>query len=122
MTRSNAFLPYDTRTLPPAVVRYLSAQDDTSDRQSVVDVFASNARVTDEGITYKGQEAIRGWLTTAATEFTYTTTLIGQRSDEPDQWSVHARIEGDFPGGVADLGFQFSIFGGEITELSISPL
>ena len=120
MTQSAAFSRYKADVLPPAIVRYLGAQADTGNRELLVDVFATDASVTDEGITHRGRDAIRRWLATAATEFTYTTTLIGQRSDETDRWTVLARIDGNFPGGTANLRFQFAVQADEITELVIA--
>lgn len=118
---STEFLPYDASDLPPAIVRYLDAKDDTRNRESVLDAFAPGARVTDEGILYEGLDAVHGWLTSVATEYTYTTTLTGQRSDGPGQWTVRARLQGDFPGGVADLLFRFAAGDEGITELVIAP-
>lgn len=121
MTPSQAFSPYDVDALPPVVAHYLSAQDDAHDRASLVTAFALHATVTDEGITHEGQDAIGHWLTTAATEYTYTTTLIGQRRDETGQWAVLARLDGNFPGGTAELAFRFRVLNDTIEELLIAP-
>jgi hypothetical protein len=113
-----AFSPDD---LPPVVVRYLDAQADAAQRRAVADAFADDARVVDEGIEYSGIDAIAGWLATTASEFTYTTTLIGQRSPGADRWDVLARLEGNFPGGVADLWFRFTTRDDRIVGLVIAP-
>lgn len=122
MTNSIRFAPYDADTLPSAIVRYLAAKDDTRGRESIIDVFTADASVTDERIRYDGRDAILGWLGTVATEFTYTTTLIGQRREGESDWVVLARLEGDFPGGIAELGFRFSVRGDRIAQLLIAPV
>lgn len=119
MTNSEDIQPFDADDLPAVVVRYLDAQG--GDRRSAIDVFAPDARVTDEGIRYDGPDAIRGWLGTVATAYTYTTTLTGQQHVGEDRWIVIARLEGDFPGGVADLRYRFTVHGDRISELVIAP-
>ena len=121
MTNSNRFAPYDADALPAAIVRYLAAKDDIRGRESIIDVFAADASVTDERIRYDGRDAILAWLGTVATEFTYTTTLIGQRREGDSGWVVLARLEGDFPGGIAELGFRFTVQADHIAELVIAP-
>lgn len=112
---------FDSASLPPAVARYLAAQHQGADREAVLDAFAPDAHVRDEGVDYSGHQAIRGWLTTAATEYTYTTTFTGQRREAPDRWIVAARLEGDFPGGIADLRFRFTVRDDLIADLLIAP-
>lgn len=35
-------------------------------------------------------------------------------------WIAHHRIEGNFPGGVADLAYRFEVSGGLIARLDIT--
>ena len=112
---------FDASALPPVIRSYLNKQLDRSQRPSMVELFASDARVVDEGIEYSGIDAIRGWLGTVASQYTYTTTFTGQRHGESDRWEVLARLEGNFPGGVADLRFRFVIDDGRIADLVIAP-
>lgn len=121
MSHTDGFDAYDTETVPPAVARYLSAQGDEEGRQSVVEAFTADARVTDEGIDYDGRDGIRAWLDKTGSEYTYTTALIGQRQEGPDQWTVVAHLEGDFPGGVVDLRYRFSLEQDRISRLIIAP-
>src|SRR5690606_41005821 len=62
---------YDTELLPPVVVSYLDRQTDPKQRASLAELFAADARVVDEGIEYRGIDAIRGWLGTTASDYTY---------------------------------------------------
>ncbi|WP_341940879.1 nuclear transport factor 2 family protein [Microbacterium sp. LWH10-1.2] len=121
MTESHDLRPFQPAELPSAVARYLSAQDSRTGRESALEVFGSEAHVRDDGIDYHGHAAIHGWLTTVASEFTYTTTLIGQRQVDAERWVVAARLEGDFPGGVADLRYRFAVRDGLIDDLVIAP-
>ena len=121
MSHTDAFDISDPATLPPVVARYLSAQGDDEARQSVVEAFTADARVTDEGIDYDGRDGIRAWLDKTGSEYTYTTALTGQRQEGPDQWTVLAHLEGDFPGGVVDLRYRFDLDRDKISRLIIAP-
>jgi hypothetical protein len=48
-----------------------------------------------------------------------TVEVTGTRRDG-DDWIVAIRLEGDFPGGVADLEQRFTLRDGEITRLVIA--
>jgi ketosteroid isomerase-like protein len=62
--------------LPGCIDTYQQAHD-RRDTQTALATFTDGATVIDEDTTYVGTEAIRGWLDTAASEFTYTRTLLG---------------------------------------------
>ena len=121
MAETHTVDPYDAAILPEVIVRYLREHGDGGDWRAVLQTFSADGRVTDEGIRYEGTDRIRDWLTKAASEYTYATTLIGQRQEWPDQWVVSARLQGNFPGGTADLRYRFTVREGEIAELTIAP-
>jgi hypothetical protein len=121
MSHTDVFDVYDPATVPPVVARYLSARADDERRQSVVEAFTADARVTDEGIDYHGRDGIRAWLDKTGSEYTYTTAPTGQRQDGPHQWTVLVHLEGDFPGGVVDLRYRFSLDQDRISRLIIAP-
>jgi hypothetical protein len=121
VSHTDGFDAYDTATVPPVVAKYLSDQGDDGRRQSVVEAFTADARVTDEGIDYDGPDGIRSWLDKTGSEYTYTTALTGQRQEGPDQWTVLAHLEGDFPGGAVDLRYRFSLDQDRISRLTIAP-
>jgi hypothetical protein len=121
MTRSAEFSDYDPAALPAAVAGYLDAGAEAGQRRMLADIFAWDATVTDEGSDHVGRDAIRGWLTTAGSGFTYTTTPTGQHRDDGPHWVVAVRLEGDFPGGVADLRYRFTMRGAQIAQLVIAP-
>ncbi|MFG2358423.1 nuclear transport factor 2 family protein [Streptomyces sp. NPDC048521] len=107
--------------LPGAVRAYLDARA-RDDRPAAAECFTPSAVVVDDGSTYRGHEAIRRWLSRSSTEYTYTTTLMTAVRHDRTHCNVTQRLEGDFPGGVADLDFAFTLDGAGITELVIGPL
>ncbi|WP_222843935.1 nuclear transport factor 2 family protein [Cellulosimicrobium sp. CUA-896] len=82
-------------------------------------VFAPDATVFDEGTTYSGTEQIRAWVARSSTEYTYTSTRIGQDVADDSRAVVLVRLDGNFPGGTATLRYQFELQDGLITRLAI---
>ncbi|MER8160951.1 nuclear transport factor 2 family protein [Streptomyces sp. NPDC094472] len=112
--------PSDATDLPDVVKRYLKAHNE-HDLPAVSATLTPDATVTDDGRTYKGIPAIERWLDRAASEYTYTTTLIGAERDGPDRYTVTQHLEGDFPGGTVDLHYRFILYQGLISHLTIAP-
>jgi hypothetical protein len=113
---------FDPSRLPAAIRRYLETPRGPAVTPSAVaEIFTADARVVDERTEYRGTDAIAGWCRTAGSEYTYTTTYLGQGSAAPEQWTVATRLEGNFPGGVADLEYRFRLDGDRIAELVIAP-
>jgi ketosteroid isomerase-like protein len=106
--------------LPETIRTYLTAHQ-ARDIDLAVSSYTPDATVVDEGRTYRGHDEIRDWLGRSATEYTYTIELTGaQRIDDEHYVAIH-HLEGDFPGGVVDLRFQFTLDDGRITALTIEP-
>ncbi|MEE1731704.1 MULTISPECIES: nuclear transport factor 2 family protein [Streptomyces] len=101
--------------LPTAISGYLVAHT-ARDTAAALATLAADAAVTDEGRTYRGHAEIGQWLTGAASEYTYTTELLGAQRTDADRWTVTQRLEGDFPGGLVDLRFQFALGGHGLIE------
>lgn len=112
--------PTDWDGLPEKVKTYLTAHA-ANEGGSALDDFAPDAIVTDEGHDYTGRDEIETWLTDSAGEFTYTTEFTSATMLDVTSVDVVQRLEGNFPGGVADLHFRFSTDGGLITQLVIEP-
>jgi len=106
--------------LPPTITTYLTAHEGR-DAATAIKSFAKDAVVTDEGNTYRGLEEISDWLANAGTEFTFTTEFVGATTAEPSRYDVVQHLEGDFPGGIADLHFRFTMHGDLIDRLVIEP-
>jgi hypothetical protein len=109
----------DTR-LPEAVRRYQDAHD-RHDTDVALSAFAPDAAVFDDGKEFHGTDEIRTWLTTAASEYTFTRTLVSAAVVDDETWLVVNHLEGNFPGGVVELRYNFTLRGDLISELVIAP-
>jgi ketosteroid isomerase-like protein len=107
-------------TTPPVITRYLAAADD-GDYDTVVACFTEDGTVLDEGQTYRGRHAIRGWRESLRSKWEFTTTITGSEPDGDARHIVRTHVEGSFPGGVADLRYQFTLAGDQIADLAIVP-
>ncbi|KAA1376337.1 nuclear transport factor 2 family protein [Aeromicrobium fastidiosum] len=105
-------------TLPDTISTFLTAHA-ADDVEATLVTLAPDAVVTDQGSTFRGTDEIDRFLRTAASEYTYTTELTGSERVDDDHWVARIRIEGNFPGGVADLAYRFTLADGLITELRI---
>ncbi|RZS66458.1 SnoaL-like protein [Agromyces ramosus] len=84
-------------------------------------LFAENAVVTDQGETHRGLDEIRTWINEAINLFTTTLTFLGAREVD-GMVGASYRLEGDFPGGVAELEYQFHLNDeGQIVQLVFAP-
>jgi len=105
----------------PATIRGYLAAHVARDADAALRAFTPTAVVVDDGTTYRGREEIRGFLSQAGAEFTYTTTLIAAERTDDAHWVATNRLEGDFPGGVVDLRYRFVMDGDLVAELVIAP-
>lgn len=103
----------ETTDLPPVVLAHLT--------RPALDQFTVDAAVTDEGHTHRGHEQIGAWLTHSPSEWTFTTERIGSARVDDEHWTVTNHLEGDFPGGVVDLVYRYTLRDGLIAELTIAP-
>ena len=106
--------------LPDVISRYFE-HDNDRDIDSIVSLFTKDATVIDEGEERHATAEIRAWQTGAASKYTYTTELTGTEALGPDRYLVSGRLTGNFPGGIADLKWDFTIEGQHITRLTIAP-
>ncbi len=105
----------------PAVVTTYQAAHDGHDVDAALSTFTHNAVVHDEDQDWIGSEQIRRWLAKTSSEYVFTRTLLGVEFSGTDMWLVRNRLEGNFPGGVVELRYEFTVEGGLITRLSIAP-
>ena len=68
-------------------------------------------RVTDERATHRGTERIRAWQLGAASRYEYRTEILAGEELLPDRYVVTGRLTGSFPGGTADLRWDFAVEG-----------
>ena len=107
-----------TTSLHPTIRTYLDART-ADDHETALRTFSPTAVVTDQGETFRGTDDVDRFLREAGSEYTYTTEERGAEQVDDAHWVVQLRLEGDFPGGVADLSYRFTLVDDLITELSI---
>ncbi|MEV0330772.1 nuclear transport factor 2 family protein [Micromonospora echinospora] len=106
-------------TAVPTVIREYF---DASARRDVeVGLFSEDAVVVDESQTRRGRSEIRAWQEGPASRYEYTTELRRVEPAGADAFLVDGRIEGNFPGGTADLTWRFTLAGDRIRQLEIAP-
>jgi hypothetical protein len=106
-------------TLPDTVKTFMTALD-ARDVDRALATLATDVVVTDEGRDYTGTDEVGDWLATAGSEYTYTAEFTGATTtDAGIDLSQH--LEGNFPGGVADLHYRFTLDGAVISRLVIEP-
>jgi hypothetical protein len=106
--------------IPDVISRYfdVAAERDT---EAILALFADDATVVDEGNTRHGKDEIRAWRNGAATAYSYTTELFFTESVGEERYLIRGRLTGNFPGGTADLKWDFTIADGLIKQLVIAP-
>ena len=107
-------------SIPPLIERYQAAHD-RHDIDAALATFTDDAVVLDEDETWAGTDRIRQWLAKTSTEYTYTRTLLGAEPTGTASWLVRNRLEGNFPGNVVDLRYEFTLHGDHISGLTIAP-
>ena len=105
----------------PDVIRRYFVLDAEPEIDSIVALFADDATVIDEGETRHGITAIRAWQTGPASRYTYTTDVLGTEVLTANRFVVTARLTGNFPGGTAELKWDFTVAGDRISQLVIAP-
>lgn len=106
--------------LPAVISRYLIAHQ-ARNLDAAMACYSADAAVTDEGRTHRGAAEIRAWLAASATEYTYTSELTGALLIDDSHYDARHHLVGNFPGGVADLHYRFTLRDGLIAGLAIEP-
>ena len=103
--------------LPDTIKTFMTALD-AREVDHALATLTTDAVVTDEGHDYKGHDEIGAWVATAAAEYTYTTAFTGATTTEAGV-DVGQHLEGNFPGGVADLHYRFTLDDSVISRVVI---
>ncbi|MPY55028.1 nuclear transport factor 2 family protein [Streptomyces acidicola] len=106
--------------LPEVITRFLNSHR-AHDTATALSAFHPDATVTDDGKTHRGAPTIETWLTHSAGEYTYTIELTGAQRVDTDRYVATHHLEGNFPGGVVDLHYRFTLSDGLIEGLRIEP-
>ncbi|WP_432493151.1 nuclear transport factor 2 family protein [Kineococcus auxinigenes] len=104
----------------PATVRDFLAASTVHDVDTASSFLAEGVVVVDQNETFRGRDEVHAFLRDAGSEFEYTTEQIGARRVDDEHWVVTLRLEGTFPGGVADLDHRFTLRGDLVAELVIA--
>jgi ketosteroid isomerase-like protein len=105
---------------PSAIERYLES-DSRRDVEAIVALFTRDAVVIDDGRTWQGSADIRAWQLGPASQYEYTVTLFGIEATGGETYVASCRLDGDFPGGSAELRFRFTLSKDLIERLEIAP-
>ena len=103
----------------PSVVQAWFAAHEAQQVEAELTTMNDDVVIIDQDQTYRGRQAAQGWISSASREYTYTTTVLETVSDG-EATVVTARLEGDFPGGRADLNYRFLLSDDRISALTIS--
>src|SRR4051794_19651595 len=103
----------------PATIRAFLSAHSAREAEAAARTFTPDAVLVDQETTYRGAEQVLDFLHHAGSEFTYTTEVFAARRIDEAHWAAVIRLEGDFPGGLADLDYRFTLTGGLISELTI---
>jgi hypothetical protein len=97
--------------LPDNVKKFMTALDARQGARAIT-VFTADAVVTDEGHDHSGR--------VNESEYTYTSEFTGATATGTTA-DVTQHLEGNFPGGVVDLHYRFTLDGALINRLVIEP-
>ena len=103
--------------LSPTIQAYFEA-DRRNDCEAVVDCFAPDATVQDEGRTHAGHYAIGTWWEQSKARYRHTAEPLEVQDDDGVS-RVRAKVVGEFPGSPALLTFAFSLADSKIKNLEI---
>jgi ketosteroid isomerase-like protein len=109
-----------SNAVPEVITRYFEA-DSRRDIDAIVTLFTDDAIVVDAGETRRGTSEIRAWQAGPASQYQYTTEVLGTESTGRDEYVVTGRLDGNFPGGTAELKWRFTVAGDRISDLHIAP-
>jgi len=105
----------------PAVIRNYFALDADRAIDSIMALFTDDATVIDEGETRHGTAQIRAWQDGPASKYTYATEVLGADALAANRYIIAGRLTGNFPGGTAELKWDFTLAGDQINQLIIAP-
>lgn len=106
-----------TAQLPGPVRAFVTAHE-ARDADAALAVLSPDAVISDVGESFTGEDALRRFVSEAGAEFSYTDEITRVAQDG-DIWVVSHHLEGDFPGGTADLDYRFALAGDRIGRLDI---
>jgi SnoaL-like domain len=104
--------------LPPLVAAYFEG-DASTDLVAILQLFAPDVVIVDDGKTWRGHDGLRAWKAEVSA-FDYVTEPTHLEDVGADRHRVTARITGNFPGGQVYLSYLFSLEGDLIRRLEVT--
>jgi ketosteroid isomerase-like protein len=104
---------------PHAVERFVEAAA-SREFAAIAECFTEDATVSDEGHTHRGRAQIRKWQEEGRKRWEYTLTVKDGRARSADGYIMRGHLRGNFPGGEADVEYDFTVRDGLISRLAIS--
>ncbi|MBB4294264.1 hypothetical protein GGE16_006364 [Rhizobium leguminosarum] len=102
----------------PDIVNIYFDADSRSDVDTLLNTFAIEAVVEDEGARHQGAVSIREWWV-AAKEATHYVAEPVESTVDGNKAVVRAKVSGQFPGSPVTLTHAFTIKGDKIVRLEI---
>jgi hypothetical protein len=103
--------------LPQTIQAYFAA-DRENNCEALLDCFAADATVHDEGRSHSGHYAIGSWWEQSKAKHRHTAEPLESVTEEHGA-RVLARVTGAFPGSPANLTYAFRLSGEKIAALEI---
>ena len=103
----------------PSNLREFFAAHNVHDADTASKFLADDVVAIDQGETFRGRDEVYAFVRDAGSEFEYTTEQIGTRRVDDTHYVIGVRLEGNFPGGVAELDYRFTMRDDLIIEIVI---
>ena len=107
----------DTQITEKVVLQYFEASN-TKNEAKLLTCFAEDAAVVDEGKTYKGMDAIRGWRNKVNALYNVRLEIVNGTAN-PEGIVVDVKCSGNFPGSPLILKHYFIVRDEKISYLKI---
>jgi hypothetical protein len=88
------------------------------DVEAMISQLTPGAIVEDEGGTYVGLDAVRGWMVETIRKYDFNIEIT-EVHEEPGRTIATGRISGTFPGSPVTVRHEFTLDGGKIARLVI---
>jgi ketosteroid isomerase-like protein len=105
--------------LLPIVVRDFFTAHVVHDADTAAQFLADDVVAVDQGQTWRGRDQAYLFVRDAGAEFEVTTEELGTRCIDDTHVIIGVRLTGNFPGGVAEIDYRFTLRDGLITEIIV---
>jgi ketosteroid isomerase-like protein len=107
-----------TTKLRELLAAYFAAMN-RQDVNAMLEAFASDAVVKDEGETRRGRAAVRAWIEDTTRKYS-PSFEVGEVLDEGASTVVLGDVSGAFPGSPIRLRYAFTLDSARISRLEIT--